>query len=139
VADRSVKPLPGDGESVPQRGAGLSASRLLINGGAFGEQIGIHWGDLELHGRFIGVKRQWTRGEEAPIEGGNMRRVSEELFRELQQPRENRRVEVMVQGGNETQKSRSFGTATVDTRNRSLRAQARASEVSAARLDRASP
>ncbi len=40
-----------------------------------GELMGLWWGDLDFHGRFIEVKRQWNRGAYSPTKSGRLRRV----------------------------------------------------------------
>ncbi len=65
-----------------------------------GELIGLQWGDLDFHGRFIEVKRQWTRGEYAPTKSGRLRRVdmSRQLSAALQEAQDSRRVELAIDG-----------------------------------------
>ncbi len=65
-----------------------------------GELIGLRWGDLDFHGRFIEVKRQWTRGAYAPTKSGKMRRVdmSRQLSEAMRQAMESHRAELTGDG-----------------------------------------
>ena len=73
---------------------------LVRTGLRLGELTGLQWGDLDFHGRFIEVKRQWTRGAYAPTKSGKMRRVdmSRQLSEALRGAMESRRVELAVEG-----------------------------------------
>ncbi len=65
-----------------------------------GELIGLQWGDLDFNGRFVEVKRQWTRGAYGPTKSGKLRRVdmSLQLCEALRQAQDSRRAECAVQG-----------------------------------------
>ncbi len=65
-----------------------------------GELMGLQWGDLDFHGRFIDVKRQWNRATYSRTKSGKMRRVdmSRQLCEAIRQARDARTVELAVQG-----------------------------------------
>ena len=65
-----------------------------------GELTGLQWGDLDFHGRFIEVKRQWTRGAYAPTKSGKMRRVdmSRQLSEAMRDAMGSRRTALTVEG-----------------------------------------
>ncbi len=65
-----------------------------------GELMGLQWGDLDFHGRFIEVKRQWNRAAYSDTKSGKMRRVdmSRQLCEALRQAMDSRRVELAIQG-----------------------------------------
>jgi integrase len=73
---------------------------LVRTGLRLGELIGLQWGDLDFHGRFIEVKRQWTRGSYAPTKSGKMRRVdmSRQLCEALRDAMGSRRTALTVEG-----------------------------------------
>lgn len=47
---------------------------LLRTGLRMGEALGLQWGDLDFHGRFIEVRRSYTRGRVEPPKNGKTRR-----------------------------------------------------------------
>ncbi len=103
--DRADHPLK---EIVPSYH--LLLLTLVRTGLRLGELIGLQWGDLDFRGRFIEVKRQWTRGSYAPTKSGKMRRVdmSRQLSEAMLAAMESRRAELTVEGKELDQEKRVF-------------------------------
>ena len=70
-----------------------------------GELVALQWGDIDFHGRFIEVQRNFTRGRFATPKGGESRRVdmSLELTQVLRDLLEDRRLEASAKGQTEIQ------------------------------------
>ena len=65
-----------------------------------GELIGLQWGDVDFHGRFIEVRRAVVRGEETDTKNHKIRRVdmSPQLQAELERLKEVQQLDSMRQG-----------------------------------------
>jgi integrase len=65
-----------------------------------GECLGLAWENLDVHGRVIEVRGQWTRWGYGPTKSGDLRRVdmSSQLSEALQQALDARMVELAEQG-----------------------------------------
>jgi integrase len=68
-----------------------------------GELAGLHWGDVDFNGKFLTVRRNFTRGRIEKTKTGRIRRVdlSDALLSELQQLKRKRQAEYLVRGKNE--------------------------------------
>jgi len=65
-----------------------------------GEVLGLQWGDLDFAGRFIEVRRQFTKGRLDLTKSGKMRRVdmSRQLSEAFHQAQEIRKAELAIEG-----------------------------------------
>ena len=65
-----------------------------------GEVLGLQWGDLDFHGRFIEVRRQFTRGRLDLTKSGKIRRVdmSRQLCAAFHEAMEIRKAELAIDG-----------------------------------------
>ncbi len=68
-----------------------------------GELLGLQWGDLDYHGRFVEVQRNYTRGRIATPKSGEARRVdmSRELTQALKDLYTERQLETAANGWKE--------------------------------------
>ncbi len=120
-ADRRLKIVPLTAEEVerlldaaaafdraradyPVRAVQPSAFLFLLcavrTGLRLGELLGLQWGDLDFHGRFIEVRRQYTRGRTDLTKSGKIRRVdmSRQLCEAFKQAQDVKRAEFAIQG-----------------------------------------
>ncbi len=65
-----------------------------------GEILGLQWGDLDFHVKFIDVRRQFTKGRLDLTKSGKIRRVdlSDQLCEAFRQAREIRETELAIEG-----------------------------------------
>jgi len=65
-----------------------------------GEVLGLQWGDLDFAGRFIEVRRQFTKGRLDLTKSGKIRRVdmSRQLSEAFRQAQEIRETEITIEG-----------------------------------------
>ena len=70
---------------------------------AAGEIVGLQWGDLDFRGKFIMLRRQFTRGRIEPTKTSKIRRVdmSDSLAAELQALKKKRQADYLKKGSNE--------------------------------------
>jgi integrase len=75
----------------------------LHTGMRAGEIVGLQWGDVDLHGKFFMLRRQFTRGRIEPTKTGKARRVdmSDALAAELDALKKRRKAEYLEKGSNE--------------------------------------
>jgi integrase len=68
-----------------------------------GELAGLQWGDVDFNGKFLTVRRNYTRGRIEKTKTGQVRRVdvSDALLQELQQLKRKRQAEYLARGKNE--------------------------------------
>jgi len=83
-----------------QPSAALFLLCAVRTGLRLGELLGLQWGDLDIHGRFIEVRRQYTRGRTELTKSGKIRRVdmSRQLCEAFRGAREIRRAQRAIQG-----------------------------------------
>lgn len=76
------------------------ALTLARTGMRLGEAIGLQWGDIDFHGRFINIQRALSRSEIGTPKNGKPRRVdmSLQLAETLKELRQQRRVETVKKG-----------------------------------------
>jgi len=75
----------------------------LRTGLRLGELIGLHWGDIDFHGRFIEVRRNYVKGEVTTPKNHHLRRVdmSNQLTKALKRLRTKRKSETLKKGWKE--------------------------------------
>jgi integrase len=68
-----------------------------------GELVGLQWGDIDFRGKFLTVRRAFTRGREEGTKTGKTRRVdiSDALLHELQALKKRRQESYLKEGKNE--------------------------------------
>lgn len=68
-----------------------------------GELIGLQWGDIDFRGKFLTVRRAFTRGRIEGTKSGKTRRIdiSDALLAELQSVKKRRQAEYLKDGKNE--------------------------------------
>lgn len=68
-----------------------------------GELVGLHWGDIDFRGKFLVVRRCFTRGRIEGTKTGKTRRVdlSDSLLQELQSLKRKRQADYLAKGKNE--------------------------------------
>ena len=76
------------------------ALTLARTGMRLGEAIGLQWGDVDFHGRFINIQRGLSRSKIEPTKNGKPRKVdmSLQLTETLHELRQQRRVEAVKKG-----------------------------------------
>ena len=76
------------------------ALTLARTGMRLGEAIGLQWGDINFHGRFINIQRALSRSEIGTPKNGKPRRVDMplQLTETLKELRQQRRIETLKKG-----------------------------------------